>query len=328
MKQTIKIAELATFIYAFLFFGALCINMSYYAVFGINITAYVGLSEILLMFLSSPVLYIPLILIIVYCVLQPIVFLDNSHISAPKISVIRRGFQRMNTWMQFIFFAVLLLMLLIFKLRADIVISVFGIFIILSFSTIVFDNVIVQACRKLNQPTWEFLEETMRRFCERVTELFCKSQNNKNDHSNKKRALDILTLGGETNDLEWSKISRRKRMIKNYRIFFRYKLLYVTAYMYFLTILGASIIYVSHAFAYISEEKSPNRKVELSFDDAYINTKENTDYILIGECDNYIFIYNTKLLFTHIIPRDRINSLNIFIDDTIIKSANSFKNEK
>ncbi len=66
MKTTLKVAELASFLYALLCFGSFCINSVYYSVFGVDITAYMSFTEILLLFLAQPILYVPVILSILF----------------------------------------------------------------------------------------------------------------------------------------------------------------------------------------------------------------------------------------------------------------------
>ena len=57
MRTTLKVAELATFIYALLVFGSLIIANAYYSVFNVNITNYMTFSEILLLFLGKKWMY-------------------------------------------------------------------------------------------------------------------------------------------------------------------------------------------------------------------------------------------------------------------------------
>ena len=71
MKSTLKVAELASFIYAFLFFGSFCVTASFYSSFGIDITAYMGISEILLLFLGQPILYLPILVSVILLALTP-----------------------------------------------------------------------------------------------------------------------------------------------------------------------------------------------------------------------------------------------------------------
>ncbi|MDE6624212.1 MAG: hypothetical protein K2K30_07490, partial [Alistipes sp.] len=151
MKQTIKIAELATFIYAFLFFGALCVNMSYYAVFSINIVAYVEMSEIMLMFLTSPVLYVPVLFMIFYFIYQPSIAIDDISAHVPQISVIKRGFQKLNTMIILIFFSLLfsLRIVLDMKISESILCMLIMLFFVLPCRTVMFDNVITQAMKNL-----------------------------------------------------------------------------------------------------------------------------------------------------------------------------------
>lgn len=72
MRTTFKVAELATFLYALLCFESYCINAVYYSVFGIDISAYMSISEILLLFLAQPILYVPIIISVI-----GLIFLSN-----------------------------------------------------------------------------------------------------------------------------------------------------------------------------------------------------------------------------------------------------------
>lgn len=66
MKTTLKVAELASFIYGLLFFVGYCMTMAYNSSFGIDISSYMSTSEILLGFLGHPLLYIPVLLALAF----------------------------------------------------------------------------------------------------------------------------------------------------------------------------------------------------------------------------------------------------------------------
>jgi len=84
MKTTLKVAELATLIYAILIFGTLCIEMSFFSSFDISVAAYLRVSEILLIFLNKPFMFIPLILLLITVALSPFIRYDYSSYASLK----------------------------------------------------------------------------------------------------------------------------------------------------------------------------------------------------------------------------------------------------
>ncbi len=79
MKNTLKIAELASILYALLFFLGYCTNWVYFSAFGVEVNEYFTIAEILLLFLSKvmvSIYFIPLFVVSAVMLLLLVGFIE------------------------------------------------------------------------------------------------------------------------------------------------------------------------------------------------------------------------------------------------------------
>ena len=279
MKQTLKIAELATFIYAFLFFGALLINMAYYNVFGINIIAYSELSEILLLFFSSPSQIIVTVIIIILGLKRTEIFIHNNqaHIRA---SIIRKKIRFFNSISLFFLYVILLLIYIFLDIKLYGLEFVLLFYLILAPFSIFFDNEVLSIIRYAITQNNEIVA-AYRKLVSNTKKVFLgdKTKSTKGIKAIKRLDLQYRIYYTPTTI---SKIASRKNIIRKYRIIYQYRSLYYIIYLYCLSIIGGVIVSSSLAYAYISNEQRPNQNIYLKTINNIINTDKD-EYIYIGE---------------------------------------------
>lgn len=290
MKGSIKIAELATFFYAILFFGALCITMSYYITFGLNISTYFGVTEILLLFLSTPTLYLP---IMVYFMIYLMNITECTNYKA-KIKNKANSFSwaiiSSCLFSFFVTWSSCIVAGIKFNCYKEIffgLVGVLGLYLSLFSPSILYYSII-----SIFMELIIFVNNT----------LFCISKN--------KNIFDKYKYAKKHS--QKSTISDTKKKIRFYNLWFKHKKMYNAIIIYILIIFSSSVFNESLAKAYISGENNPGKNIELYYENNYINTLDNPDYFLIGESNSYLFIYNRTLCITMVIPRNKVSQINYF----------------
>lgn len=310
MKTTLKVAELASLLYALLCFGSYCINAIYYSVFGINISAYMSLSEILLLFLGQPILYFP-ILISVF----GIIIVSNR--TEEKLSIQR--LYRKNAIRDDLIIILSSIILIYFVtvwygMRSDPVIFRIYIIVIIvgSFFPGLFNAAFLFGQSSSEKKGLNRLKELFYAFSPRRSKI---ARQSRRKNAKKKEELN--------------QDSRYRRLIKRAGIYRRLTVNYTFSqseikrlkwidansyYFYFILVFTFSLItmcIVNYSYALELKKGIVDAEKDVSYvlDGSTNETSDNV--ILVGESARYLFIYNRDCGDTYIINRDRIASMSI-----------------
>lgn len=288
MKQTLKVAELATFIYAILFFGSLCINMSYYYPFGISIVAYMESWEIFLLFLKSFDLYIPFLIALV--LMHPILFKNEYQVNS-----IKRTIYRLNNFICIGFTIAILISLLIldnsnFWTLWPISISLKKLTIL----NILFISMMIYYALSMFFPN---------RIMGEVFKLRLKRYGSTSIGMKAELYLINIISGG-------SNIKEKKNTINKYIWIINHKFLYLVLVIYVLSIAVMSVRNFSEAYNYKNGLYKPNINIRIVSGNQDIDTQTD-DVIYLGECHQYIFLYDLNHHYTQVLNRKDISLLLI-----------------
>lgn len=310
MKTTLKVAELASFVYAFLLFGSYCINATYYAAFGIDIAAYMSFSEILLLFLSQPILYVPIV--------ASIFILLFSGISAERSLSINRVYEylgiRNDRSMLIIMFSLFVLVKVWY-----------GIPLLTIFSTVIFVYFLI--CLIIPSIYNTFLLS----FGPFVSSLFASKRQLSISVRNFFRRVRVCIKRKKFGKTKWrfSSVSTKNPKLVNsfYRDFISYyrfsprevrRLRWMfnnSILFYFVLIYGFSIIVMGIANFQLGKQiqsgsMNPSKQIIVcSSDNIYSNELESA--VLIGESAKYIYFYERNSFKALIVPKDRIELIKV-----------------
>lgn len=288
MRTTFKVAELATIIYAILVFGSLCVEMAYFSTFGISISSYLGPSEILLSFLTKPLMYLPSLLVLVLPYFIPDLRLN---------SLAKKSFRQ--RYAAFAWYSYVL-----------ITVNVVAVMAVSSFYKVDYSAGGIIAC--LGLLLILFLPNSYMSYTRNMFESA-----NRKSFSEILKALKISTDKSQNRSTKNSIFSRTASKIKIHR--YRYAkhkmqiieqfcnnaLLYNIILSYSIMIIGLSAINYSRACAYIDNDIDPATKMEVTTQtETYVC--DNIDYLYIGESVGFVFIYDRATQETIVLPREQI----------------------
>ena len=280
MRTTFKVAELATMIYAILVFGSLCVEMAYFSTFGIAISSYLGVSEVLLSFLTKPFMYVPSLVVLVLPVFLPGLRLD----SLSKTSF-RKRYAAFG-WYSFVLImvniiavtAVSTFYLLNYAIYAGMIIAYLGAVLLL-----ILPNSYTSMARDV--------------FNERIF----------------KRSTSKFTSKTQSM-LRVKRYKRAKHYLQIVNVFCDNALLYNVILSYSIMIIGLSAINYSRACAYIDKDIDPPTKMEVTVSSGtYVC--DNDLYSYIGESVGFVFIYDRTAQKTLVLPRGKILSSSYAVSE-------------
>lgn len=300
MRTTLKVAELASFLYAFLFFGSFCINALYYLPFGVSITAYMSMSEILLLFLGQPMLYIPVILSLLLLLIW-----DDAWPASVKTYKSRYAYIADTDDLIVIglsFFSVVLL-LYWYDISIQMVMSYLMIVIIIWMVFIPSQgNAILHYCIGAIGRIPSGIKEAVRRI--RAHEPIIKKT---------KRAKKYWKDTGEKNRWRYRQLMFRSSLLPFYKRFitmaYGNKTLYLIILTYVISIITMGSLNYMRAEGLKLGELVPEKSVSLVYTGE--DGESVTDLLYIGETNNFVFLYQPATGQTHVIRRDLITEQKI-----------------
>lgn len=303
MRTTLKVAELATFIYAILVFGSMCIEMSYFSSFDISIAAYLQISEILFMFLGKPVMYVPLILMIISMLIFPGYRYNYSNDDNIK--------NRYKEFTLFSFTIILCSSVTIFVAAYvyDVLYTVSIIFCsILAFVSCILPTPVNDILRGGYIALVKMFTTNLRTIKERTNKIYNKPV--------KQEKSVVTRLKRDINLNHYKKSKERYALMQT---LCSNSFLYGVLVSYFIVVVGLSIVNLARAGSYIDDELSPKTIAKFATsDDEYIC--DNEEYLLISESANYIFIFDRYQKRSIAIPRDKVLKASYFLNNRIVMS--------
>ena len=288
MRTTFKVAELATIIYAILVFGSLCVEMAYFSTFGIAISSYLGPSEILLSFLTKPLMYLPSLVVLVLPYFIPDLRLN---------SLSRTSFRQRNrafAWYSYILITVNVLAILAVSSFYKVDYSAGGIIACLGLLLLlILPNTYMSDTRNM-------LREAIRHSVYNIKKAF-KCSTDKSGNDTTKKPVFSRTVS----KIKISRYKYAKHKLQIINMFCENALLYNIILSYTIMIIGLSAINYSRACAYIDKDIDPPTKMEVTTPTVtYICDNEQHSYI--GESVGFIFIYDRVAQETLVLPREQI----------------------
>ena len=306
MKTTLKVAELASFIYAFLFFGSLCINMVYYSIFNINITSYMKMPEILLLFLGQPILYIPILISILILVLNPQAWPQEKNSYKQKYMSIASTNDSIFVCLIIINF---IFLYFLYDIKIDILFTcccstcIIWIFIPSQGNVYIQHyavNVITNLPKEF-QRIWNLIRKKELPKKQSIFQRALAITNNESVPDKYKKdpykKYRILILE--------SKITKSEKNMLN--MIYHNKLLYCITITYIASIISMCSINYLLANSLKDGSIPPNKIVTLYFSNPSDCFETNSDYIYIGESNQYIFLFEPKRNESIIVNRDIVN---------------------
>lgn len=303
MRTTLKVAELATFIYAILVFGSMCIEMSYFSSFDISIAAHLQISEILFMFLDKPVMYVPLILMILSMLIFPGYRYNYSNSDNIK-----------NKYKEFTLFS----FTLIICSSVTIFVAAY-VYDVLYTVTTIFCSILVFLSCVLPTPVNNILREGWIQFVKMCATNFrtIKEQTRKIRNKPIKQENDVVI--GLKREIKSNHYKKSKERYAIMQTLCSNSFIYGVLVSYFIVVVGLSIVNLARAGSYIDDELSP--KIIATYatsDDEYIC--DNEEYLLISESANYIFIFDRHQKCSIAIPRNKVLKTSYFLNNKIVIS--------
>ena len=282
MRTTFKVAELATMIYAILVFGSLCVEMAYFSTFGIAISSYLGVSEVLLSFLTKPFMYLPSLVVLVLPVFLPGLRLDSLSKTSFRERYAAFG------WYSFV--------LIMVNILAVLAVSKFY---QLDAAAVIIACLAAVLLLILPNSYMSMTRDMARQFTERIFKRSARksgAENNKTD----------LPLTSKTQSIfRGKKYKRAKHYLQIVNLFCGNALLYNVILSYSIMIIGLSAINYSRACAYIDKDIDPPTKMEVTVSSGtYVC--DNDLYSYIGESVGFVFIYDRTAQETLVLPRGEI----------------------
>jgi len=338
MKSTIKVAELASFMYATLLFGSFCINSVYYSTFGIDISAYMSMSEILLLFLGQPVLYIPILLSVIW-----IALISRSWVKGP--CSIHRVYDSIARTNDVSFLILSLVLLILIKVWYDLPLNPFliGLLCVFYMGLSFLPGILNASFRSASVASRSYREE-------KVKDKEDRSATTKR-HLSFKRDLKsfnqrLSNLGKHVKD-KWkdqreaasSRISVLTRKAGCYRsnikncsfspsTITRLRWIYNNPFIYsFMLVSCVSIVLMTSANYWLAkgikdEAIVPSKTVSFTYEDRIFPTDSLDSRIFIGESINYLFVYNPETETSEVYSRQGVKYLSFHVShpsDTTMK---------
>lgn len=303
MRTTFKVAELATIIYAILVFGSLCVEMSYFSTFGISIASYLGPSEILLSFLTKPLMYLPSLV-----VLALPYFLPSLRLSLLSTSSFRQRYMAF-AWYSYILITVNIVAVLAVSSFYKVDYSAGGIIAGLALLLLlILPNTSMASTRNM-------LGNGIRHTFSKIKRLF-KCSTNRSDTGNyaTKKQLFSKTVS----KVMISKYRYTKHKVQIINLFCDNALLYNVILSYSIMIIGLSAINYSRACAYIDKDIEPETKMQVTTNTG-IYVCDNKQYSYIGESVGFIFIYDRATQETLVLPREQILQSSYSVSERNLK---------
>lgn len=287
MRATLKVAELATFIYAILVFGSMCIEMAYFTSFDISIAAYLQISEILFMFLSKPLMYIPLIIMIIMMLVMPGYRYNDSKFANIK-----------TRYIEFSNFSLALILL-----NSAIIFAAAYLYEVFYAVGVLFSIALIMIIALLPNPLTA------------ATMIGHKDHKQTNAKNSSKR-----TPKWKMKEYPW--VSRIKSKYKSELRLNKYKVakeryrlietmcsnsfIYGVLVSYLIVVVGLSFVNLARAGSYIDNELSPKTVAVITTigDKEYVC--DNEAYFLISESADYIFLFDRTQKESIVIPRNQV----------------------
>lgn len=297
MKTTLKVAELASFIYAFLFFGSFCINAVYYGSFGIDITAYMQTSEILLLFLGQPILYIPVLLCLLFVLTTIRPWPQEQKSFKAKYALIADAND--GIVMTLTFFS-----LLCIPFWYDVKFAVFGYYFLVVFVVLSFMPSFMNAFWR------NFLNAEWQGFLIIWNSIKYTVKNRKFPKWSIKRRRRWLRKEGEKPKrnadltIRWYMLEvklpeQEKRQIN---WVYAHRTMYLIIVIYFFSILTMCMVNVYRADGIKAGELSSGKKTELTF--SIPQSKNLSHMVYVGESQQYVFLYQRHEQRAYVINRN------------------------
>lgn len=294
MRTTLKVAEMATILYAILVFGSLCIEMTYYAPFGISISSYLTPSEILLSFLNRPIMYLPSVLMLVLPYYIPGLRFDSSNMK--RFRERETGFACYS----FLIIAINILSVMLvagfYKIEqsAGVFIFIFGLLLFLLLPNILKEVLLVGFIHAFKK----------------ILEVI------KFNRFNKLKSVFRNTV---------SNIKIRRYRFAKHKVQMIDKLcanssLYNIVISFVIILLGLCAVNYSRAYAYIDGEALMTTTATIITDDRTIEC-DNQTYIYVGESSAFIFVYDRSNAHSLVIPRGHVIQSTYSIPSENLKNS-------
>ena len=308
MKTTLKVAELASFIYAFLFFGSLCINMGYYSIFNINITAYMNMSEILLLFLGQPILYLPILISIIFIIINPTAWPQGNH--SYKYKYMSIASTNDTIFLYLILFSMMFLYFL-YGLKIEITYICLSLTILIWFFSPSQGNIFYKYLLTLFDYTpkgfrnlWRFIKH--KKIAIKTTNYKRALVINKKEAVSKDKKMDFYSYYRIL--LLESKFTDNDKKIIN--MIYSHKLLYCITITYIASIISMSSVNIFKADSIKNGTTPPDKIINLSFTNP-TDSLDTAKLIFVGESQQYIYLFEPKEKETIIVSRDLVKTQRI-----------------
>jgi hypothetical protein len=281
MRTTFKVAELATMIYAILVFGSLCVEMAYFSTFGIAISSYLGVSEVLFSFLTKPFMYLPSLVVLVLPVFLPGLRLDSLSKTSFRERYAAFGWYSFVLIMVNIVAVLAVSMFYLLNYAAAIIVCLAGVLLL------ILPNSYMSMARDMARRFERIFKRSTRKFG---------AKNNKTEQPLISKTESMFRV---------KKYKRAKHYLQLVNVLCGNSLLYNVILSYSIMIIGLSAINYSRACAYIDRDIDPPTKMEVTVSSGtYVC--DNDLYSYIGESVGFVFIYDRTAQETLVLPRGEI----------------------
>ena len=296
MKTTLKVAELATFIYAILVFGSMCTEMAFYSVFDISISAYLNTSEILFAFLDKPLMYVPCIILLIISYFAHGFTLDiNENLTFKQkrksLASYITAIIGLNTC------AICIASYFLEVLEPSVIYITFFVIILLLL---------------LPNSLMDFVIDCVSEGYKEVIVVFRKIFKMKvlyreHDQKQSNKAISFWKINGY-------KQAKHKYVLINKLC--NNDILFKIIISYSIIIIGICAINYSRARAYLEGNILPSKSLVIRTEDMTYEC-DNIEYLFIGESIDYLFIYEMSKNQTIVIPRTRVLLTSYIIYDPL-----------
>lgn len=303
MKTTFKVAELATFIYAILVFGSMCIEMAYFSSFDISIAAYLQISEVLFLFLSKPYMYLPLILMLISVPLTTLYTYNDPNSKTTSIK------ERYKAFSSFSFSLIIINSAIIFTSAYlyDVLSSFWALFLlILPLLVFVFCNPVGDLIRSVFNEGLRPIKDSMPAFIDNIFKAWNKPRTHENTVIYKLMTYDA-----------YKKAKDRYLLIQK---LCSNSFLYGVLVSYLIVVVGLSRVNLSRAGSYIDNELSPKTLATITTISGESYVCDNNNYLLISESAGYIFIFDRNNKVSIIIPRNQVLKTSYSLRNKVVMS--------
>lgn len=302
MKTTLKVAELASFIYAFLLFGSYCIQSAYYSFFGIDISAYMKISEILLLFLGQPVLYIPIFFSLFFSSFGRREWPIQSMSYKRKYAEIADTTDRLVIWLAILtYFFVHLFYegINVNVLFISLMVSICWLSFLPSFANAEL-RALVSLFRKKSYSRRVCLKR-IRSLKINKDRLLRKRLLIRSNHASDKKNDETRLIRKFMIDVQFS--SSYKWIIDS---IYSNKIVYCITVMYVFSILTMSMVNALRADSIKSGIITPDKTVDVVFSSDCSFREDTSSLLYLGESNLYVFFYDADEQQSVVVPRDII----------------------